>query len=412
MSPNAKDFLVKDTRFWIVRPRINGLNISGLSTLISGSYVGMQLGRSQEKEFSFIALETPPLTGDVPGRVFNLKTPELGSLGVSTPVFFRQLQVGQVVSYELDKWGEFLNVKIFIQEPYDQYVKSDTRFWEASGIDVSLSASGIHVKTESLMSILVGGVAFETPDDSPALTLAAAETTFNLFDNRAEAFKPSVCDPYTYLLVFRQSVRGLTLGAPVQFYGITIGEVTDISPQVDMKTMEGSVKVTVCVDPKRYGVKFMDAPAGENKIEAHTKLIDTLVARGFRGQLNTGNLLTGSLLVSFVISPDAPPATLDWSQDPLQLPVVPDKLDSIEENVAILLKNINQTVTGARGTITNADKLINSANQFIEPNSVMNSELNNMIQQGSGAARALRVLADYLERHPEALIYGKKGEGK
>ena len=410
MSPNAKDLLVKDTKFWVVRPRITGLNISGLGTLISGNYIGMQLGRSQEKELSFVALETPPLTGDVPGRVFTLKTHELGSLDTGAPVFFRQLQAGQVVSYELDKGGEFLNVKIFVQAPYDRYVTPNTRFWEASGIDVSLSASGIHVKTESLMSILAGGVAFETPDNGPSLPPATADITFNLFNDRTEAFKPPVCEPYKYLLVFRQSVRGLAVGAPVQFYGITIGEVTDITTKLDVKTMDGAVYVTISLDPKRYGIKFMDAPADMDPVAAHRKMVETMVSRGFRAELNTGSLLTGSLLVSFAFSTDAPPTTLDWSQDPLQLPTVPDKLDSIEDSVAKLIKNLNDTVVGARSTITSADKLIDSANQLIEPNSVMNAELNNMLQQGGGAARALRVLADYLERHPEALIRGKTGE--
>lgn len=412
MSPNAKDLLVKDTKFWVVRPRITGLNISGLDTLISGNYVGMQLGQSEEKEFSFVALETPPLTGDVPGRVFTLKTTELGSLDIGVPVFFRQLQAGQVVSYELDKAGEFLNVKIFVQAPYDKYVTSDTRFWQASGIDVSLTSSGIHVKTESMMSILAGGVAFETPARDSRLPPAKAETTFNLFSDRTEAFKPPVCNPHTYLIVFKQSVRGLTLGAPVQFYGITIGEVTKITPEVDVKTMESSVNVLICMDPKRYGVKFMDVPPDEDLKSGHRKMVEILVSRGLRVQLNTGNLLTGSLLVSLAFAPDAPAVVLDWAQDPLQLPTVPDKLDSIEDSIAELLKNLNQTVVGARGTITSADKLLDSANQLIEPNSVMSAELNNMLQQGSGAARALRVLADYLERHPEALIRGKAGEEK
>ncbi|HCE42163.1 MAG TPA: mammalian cell entry protein [Lentisphaeria bacterium] len=410
MSPDARELLVKDTKFWVVRPRISGLNVSGLSTLISGNYVGVQLGASEEKEFSFVALETPPLTGDVPGRVFTLKTSELGSLDVGVPIFFRQLQAGQVVSYELDKDGEFLNIKIFVQSPYDKYVNEDTRFWQASGIDVSLTASGIHVKTESMMSILAGGVAFETPDNDPILPPAQEGASFKLFSDRTEAFKPPVCDPHEYLLVFKQSVRGLAVGAPVQFYGITIGEVTNISTELDVKTLDGSVHVEICLDPKRYGVNFMDMAKGEDAKTFHRKMVDTLISRGMRAELDTGNLLTGSLLVSLNFYPEAPAVVLDWSQDPLQLPTVLDKLASIEDSVEILLKNLNQTVVGARGTITNADKMLESANKLIEPNSVMNSELNNMLQQGSGAARALRVLADYLERHPEALIRGKTGE--
>ena len=419
MSPKAKDFLVKDMKFWVVKPRMSGLNVTGLGTLLSGYYIGVQLGESKESERSFTALESPPLTGDVPGRIFVLKTMELGSLGEGTPIFYRQLQAGQVVSYELDKGGEFLNVKIFVQSPYDQYVTPDTRFWQASGIDVSLTAAGLHVQTESVMSILAGGIAFETPVTDSPLPPAGADTAFNLFNDRTDAFKPSAHDPQTYLLVFKQSVRGLTVGAPVELGGITIGEVTKFSPQFDAKTVDFAVPVTVCVDPERYGVKFLDAPAGEDAITTHKKVMDTLVARGLRAELKTGNLLSGSLYVAVDFFPGEPPMSLDWSQNPVQLPTKSGKIDVLEDSITSLLKNLDQTVTNldktvasARGTLTNADNLLGSANQLIEPNSVLDAELNSMLQEGGGAARALRVLADYLERHPEALIRGKTGDAK
>jgi paraquat-inducible protein B len=419
MSPKAKDFLVKDTKFWVVKPRVSGLNITGLGTLISGYYIGVQLGQSKESERNFTALESPPLTGDVPGRIFMLKTMELGSLGEGTPIFYRQLQAGQVVSYELGKDGESLNVKIFVQSPYDQYVTSDTRFWNASGVNVSLTAAGLRVQTESVMSILAGGIAFETPATDSPQPPAATNAQFTLFDDREDAFQPPANDPYNYVLLFKQSIRGLTVGAPVELGGVTIGEVTKISPQFDAKTMEFSVPVTVCVDPERYGVKFMDKPADEDNMTAHRKILDALVARGMRAELKTGNLLSGSLFVAVNFFPDEPQASIDWSQKPVQLPTKSGQLDAVEDSVADLIKNLDKTVTNldktvtsTRGTLTNADKLLDSANQLIEPNSVLDAELNSMLMQGGDAARALRVLADYLERHPEALIRGKTGEAK
>jgi paraquat-inducible protein B len=334
-----------------------------------------------------------------------LKTPELGSLGEGTPIFFRQLSAGQVVSYELDKGGEFLNVKVFVQAPYDQYVSPDTRFWQASGIDLTLSANGLHVQTESVMSILAGGIAFETPATDSPLPPAAADTTFTLFSDRTDAFAPPPHDPQTYLLVFKQSVRGLTVGAPVQLGGITIGEVTQISPQLDAKTMAFTVPVTISVDPQRYGVKFMNAPEGEDMIAVRKKIMDSLVSRGLRAQLKTGSLISGALYVSVDVVPNAPPASLDWSQNPVELPTLSGKIDALEDNVASLLKNLNQTVT-------NADLLLGNANQLIEPNSVLDMELSSLLLQGGDAARSVRLLADYLERHPEALIRGKTGEAK
>src|SRR5262249_36851996 len=217
MAPKTQDFLVDDTHFWVVRPRISGATVSGLGTLISGAYVGMEIGRSKEAKRDFVALAAPPVVGgDVPGRYFVLKTPNLGSLDYGTPIYFRRLQVGEVTAYELDQDGKSLTVKVFVKAPYDQYVTPNTRFWQASGIDVSVSATGLSVQTQSLLSILVGGIAFETPAEGPVLRAADADTVFTLFSDRTEAFKLPARNPQSYLLVFKQSVRGLARGAPVE----------------------------------------------------------------------------------------------------------------------------------------------------------------------------------------------------
>jgi paraquat-inducible protein B len=400
MVPKAKDFLVKDTKFWVVRPQISGLNITGLSTLISGDYIGVELGQSRESERNYVALETPPMVaGDTPGRFFMLKTPELGSLDRGTPIYFRQLQAGQVVSYELNTNGLGMNVRIFVQAPYDQYVTPDTRFWQASGINVSLSASGLRVQTESFMSILAGGIAFETPVTDSPLPPAGADTVFTLSRDRDGAFRPPARDPQTYLLVFKQSsVRGLAPGAPVELGGVTIGEVTEVNPQFDMQTLEFSVPVIISVDPQRFGVRFLNLPGNEDAVTRHKRVMDILVSHGLRAQLRTGSLISGSLYVAVDLFPDASPASVDWSQNPTQLPTLPGKVEAIESSVADLLKNLNQTVT--------------NANKLIEPNSVLDTELINLLNEGGDAARSVRVLADYLERHPEALIRGKTGEAK
>lgn len=433
MTPKSEEFLVKDAKFWVVKPRMSGLNITGLGTLLSGNYIGVQLGESKESERHFVALESPPLTGDVPGTIFTLKTFELGSLGAGTPIYYRQLPAGQVVSYELDKEGRFLNVKIFVESPYNHFVTQDTRFWQASGVDVSLTAAGLHVQTESVMSILAGGIAFESPASETSSPPAEANTEFTLFEDRVTAFQPPPRDPQTYLLVFKQSVRGLSVGAPVEIGGVNVGVVTDISPQFDAKKMEFSVPVTIRVDPQRYGVKFLGWNNDKDNLPIRRKIMDSLVARGLRAELKTGNLLSGSLMVSLSFVPNAPPATLDWSQNPVEVPTVNGGFEAIEDSVASLLKNLDKTVIDSRGTLTNidglvvsldktlgatrgtltnADTLLNHAGTMIAPDSVMNAELNILLQQGGDAARALRILADYLERHPEALIHGKPGEPK
>jgi len=438
MAPKTEDFLVEDTKFWVVRPRISGANVTGLGTLISGAYIGMEIGASKTDRRDFVALETEPvITGETPGRFFILKTPDLGSLDTGTPIYFRRLEVGQVTSYKLDKNGKFLTVQIFVRTPYDQYVNPDTRFWHASGIDVSLSASGLSVQTQSLLSILIGGIAFETPASGELRPPADAYATFTLYADRSQAFEPPPTNPQTYVLIFKDSVRGLSAGAPVEFRGIPIGEVADVRAQIDLKTFKFSVPVTIKLDPRRLGVHVLDVSGGD--LEAlRRQLINSLVSHGVRAQLRTGNLLTGAVYVAFDVFPGTAPVAVDWSQEPVQLPTVPGQLEATEETVENIIKkvdkmplteigdnlnkaiaNLDLTLVTARGTLSsatgaldNTNSLIGNANRVVAPDSVQAQELDNTLQEVSRAARSVRVLADYLERHPEALVRGKKGEAK
>jgi len=432
MAPKTETFLVDDTKFWVVRPRVSGANVTGLGTLISGAYIGMEIGSSKEDRRYFVALETPPvITGDIPGRFFILKTPDLGSLDTGTPIYFRRLQVGQVASYALDQDGKNLTIKAFVQAPYDQYVNPDTRFWHASGFDLSLSASGLTVQTQSVLSILIGGIAFETAATDPVLPPAEANTVFTLFANRTQAFNPPPRNPQTYQLIFKDSVRGLSPGAPVEFRGIPIGEVADVRAQIDLKTFEFLVPVTIHLDPTRLGVRLVDMRSGMDLEAMRRKMIDSLVSHGVRAQLRTGNLLTGAAYVSLDFFPGAPPATVDWSQKPVQLPTQPGQFEATEATVENIIKKLDKvpfqeigedlhkaiaqldkTLVTAQGTLSSAQSTLDNTSNLTGPNSPQVQRLDNTLGEVSRAARSLRVLADYLERHPEALVRGKKGEAK
>ena len=425
MAPKTESFLVDDTNFWVVTPRIAGGTVSGLGTLLSGAYIGMEIGRAKEKRRDFVALAEPPVvTGDVPGRFFMLKTSTLGSLEYGTPIFFRRLQVGEVASYVLDDDGQGLTVKVFVKAPYDQYVTPNTRFWHASGIDLSLTASGLSVQTQSLVSILIGGLAFETPATGPVLPAAAADTVFTLYGDRNEAFQLPARDPQTFQLVFKQSVRGLTVGAPVEFHGIPIGHVVALDAQVDVKTFEFSVPVTVIVDATRFGVKVVELEPGADLATVRRKLLENFVAHGARAQLRSGSLLTGAMYVAIDFFPDASAVTMDWSRKPVEFPTVPGELEGIEASITKIVKKLDTVPIQAIGddlkkaivhldeTLVSARGTFDSATRLVAPDSTLDTELNTTLQELSRAARGLRVLADYLERHPEALVRGKTGEAK
>ena len=425
MAPKTESFLVDDTKFWVVTPRIAGGTVSGLGTLLSGAYIGMEIGQAKEKRRDFVALAEPPVvTGDVPGRFFMLKTSTLGSLEYGTPIYFRRLQVGEVASYVLDDDGQGLTVKVFVKAPYDQYVTPNTRFWHASGIDLSLTASGLSVQTQSLVSILIGGIAFETPATGPVLPAAAADTVFTLYGDRKEAFQLPARDPQTFQLVFKQSVRGLTVGAPVEFHGIPIGHVVALDAQVDVKTFEFSVPVTVIVDATRFGVKVVELEPGADMATVRQKLLENFVAHGARAQLRSGSLLTGAMYVAIDFFPDASAVTMDWSRKPVEFPTVPGELEGIEASITKIVKKLDTVPIQAIGddlkkaivhldeTLVSARGTFDSATRLVAPDSTLDTELNTTLQELSRAARGLRVLADYLERHPEALVRGKTGEAK
>lgn len=465
MAPETEGLLVEDTRFWVVRPRISGANVSGLGTLISGAYIGMEIGRGKQTRSDFTALATPPVvTGGVPGRFLVLKTSNLGSLDSGTPIFFRRLQVGEVASYELDPDGKSLTVKVFVNAPYDQYVRANTRFWHASGIDLSLSADGLTLETQSLLSLLIGGIAFETPATDPVLPGVEADTVFTLFDDREAAFALPPQHPQTFVLLFQQSVRGLAVGAPVELLGIPIGEVTGIHAQFDARTAEFSVPVTIRVDGARLGVKILNRPPGEELAASHQRM-DLLVSHGLRLQLQSANLLTGAMMVTADFFPDAPPFTIDWSQEPVQLPTAPGGLEALESSLTRILKKLESlpieeigadtlkaiadldlAIVSARGAIDHVDDIvvdklgqmpfesigddvrkaiedldatlvsarraIDSVDLLVQPSSALAGEVANTLQGVARAARDLGLLMDYLERHPEALIRGKAGEAK
>jgi paraquat-inducible protein B len=425
MAPKTDAFFVQDTQFWVVRPRISGANVTGLGTLISGAYIGMEIGTSNVRKYNFVALETQPVVSSgVPGRYFVLKAADLGSLDNGTPVFYRRLQVGQVASYALNKNGQFFDVKIFVRTPYDQFVTPDSRFWQASGVDMQLSANGLTVQTQSLMSIMIGGIAFETPDSGKILPAATADREFTLYSNRAQAFEPPPRNPQTYELIFNESVRGLSPGAPVELRGIKIGEVADIRAQVDVKTSSFSVPVTIHLDPQRLGIRVFDLKSGTDLAAARRKLVDSLVAHGVRAQLRTGNLLTGSAFVALDFFPDARPVKIDWSQHPVRLPTVPGQLEATEARINNIVNkfnqlpikqiadNLNKTLGDLDLTLLSARGTLDNANTIVGPTSVQRTELDQTLQEVRRAARSIRVLADYLERHPEALLRGKKGEPK
>jgi paraquat-inducible protein B len=442
LSKDATNLLVDDTRFWVVRPRISGGTVSGIGTLLSGSFIGMDVGTSTKSRRDYVGLESPPVfASGVPGREFILKGADMGSLDIGSPIYFRRLQVGQITSYKLDDNGKGVTMHVFVNAPYDKYVQSDTRFWQASGIDVSLDATGVKVNTESLVAILIGGLAFQSPDDTADQPEADASTEFSLFSDRTEAMKRHDRIVDHYVLNFKESVRGLTVGAPVDFLGIVVGEVEAIHTRFDPVTKQFSIPVDIKLFPERFTSRFASGTVGGRLATDadRQQFAQALVDHGLRAQLRTGNLLTGQLYVALDFFPNAPKAKVDWSSSPPAMPTVAGGLQSLQDSVTTLIAKLNKIPFEAIGndahqTLRDAGALLkrldtevapqatqalvaaktalDSANNALQPDSALSQNTGDAMKELARTAAAFRTLADYLERHPEALIRGKLEDKK
>ncbi len=449
----AEDFLSVNTRFWVIRARVGVSGVSGLGTLFSGAYITLDPGNPGNKTHHFKGLEHPPLvTTDLPGRQFLLKADSLGSLDVGSPVYYRKIQAGQVVAYDLAEDGHTIVFKIFINAPYHAFVYQNTRFWNASGFDVKLDTQGVQIDTESLVSILIGGIAFGIPQAEAPATPAEPEAVFRLFKNIDKAKERTYWVKNKSILYFNESVRGLDIGAPVEFYGIQMGEVIDVKLVFDKEKKEFRIRVVVEMEVERFfeaGFVGSDAERQE--------LFESLLDRGFRAQLKTGNLLTGKQIIKLDFFPDAPPAKVTMEDGISVFPTVPtpmeeistkfmnilQKIDSLpmeqigndlrdtvhsakqiaeSPDIIASIRNLNATleetrllVSELRTTVTpqisemleEARQSLANAEQMLDADAPLQVKMDSALEEISGAARSLRLLMDYLGRHPESLLRGK-----
>jgi paraquat-inducible protein B len=256
----------------------------------------------------------------VPGRQLTLRSEDIGSLDIGSPVYYRRLQVGQVAAYALEDNGKAVRVSIFINAPYDRFVSAASRFWHASGIDVALDAEGVRLKTESLVSLAIGGIAFATPQEEAEPAPITSDLVFELYRSQALAFKSPDRIADSFALVFNQSVRGLQPGAPVDFRGIVVGEVAAIHTQYDPQSERISIPVEIRVYPERFTSRLLGGAPKSGRLGKDGKFIARLVERGMRAQLRTASLLTGQLYVALDFFPDAPRAKVDFAHSPPELP--------------------------------------------------------------------------------------------
>jgi paraquat-inducible protein B len=424
MEHATESLLHADSRFWVVRPRVGLGGVSGLGTLLSGAFVAVDPVLTGAPSRDFSGLEEPPQTPlDAPGLKLHLSAESLGSISVGSPVSYDGLVVGRIEAYELLGEGQGLGIDAYVEPEYASRVHEGTRFWNSSGLDVSFGAAGLKFSSESLASLLTGGVEFDTSPDAVASPVARSGATYHLFPSRAASLEVFT-DKHEAVMYFTGSLRGLEPGAPVEIRGIRLGTVTSFG--LEDKTIDKALsRVVIDIEPERIGRTLKP---GETMQDRLTRLIGA----GLRARLETSSLLTGALLVDVIVDPSQP-AVLHNVPGELEIPTVASESEALAasaDQLPALVTDMRSAIAGlaalvgssdaqhlagdirdvgvaARGALERADATIASIQTLLAQQSDLQLRVASAMDEISSGMRSMRQLADTLDRQPESLIKGK-----
>lgn len=340
LNSGMQKLLHNDSVFWVVKPQVGREGISGLGTLLSGAYIELQPGTKGSVPAQYPLLDSPPLASpDAKGIRILLESSKAGQLSPGDPVLFRGYRVGSVETSTFDTQKRRITYQLFINAPNDRLVTTNVRFWKDSGIAVDLTSAGMRVEMGSLSTLFGGGVSFDIPEGLDLGEPVANKTEYHLFDDQKSIQDSVFTEHIDYVMFFKDSVRGLQPGAPVEFRGIrlgTVGKVPFFIPGLKQRLNDDyRIPVEVRVEPQR----LINQLGGDPNIRAH---IDDLINRGLRGSLKTGNLVTGALYIDLDFYPKAPPRgkIQEFNGYPI-IPTISGGLAQIQQRLMDALDKIN-----------------------------------------------------------------------
>ena len=445
LNRGAAKLAASDSRFWVERPRVGVGGVSGLGTLLSGAYIGVDHGASKDTADHFKGLEKPPgIMHDQVGRRFRIDTVDAGSLSVHTPVYLRRQQVGSISALELSADGTRVAIEVFIDSPYDRVITDTTVFWNTSGLDIAIDATGLRLNTQSLASVVAGGIAFGSRPGDPPGRPVAENAKFPLFDDRAHAMARPDPSQLPLAMRFHQPLRGIGIGAQIDFEGVRVGQVDAMNLGYDVASHSFYSDVDATVYPERLGAAYKAlVEEGQRRGKTGPEMLQALVARGLRAQLRSGNFLTGQFFIALTWFPDQ--RGKDGVTDRPGVWVIPTErggTDQIQDQVESIVAKIDKipfdaigndtrdTMRAATSLLGHVDRdVVPSAQQLVgqagaamlavreavnalrdnvaAPDSAIQQTTRSTLEQLENAARSLRGLADYLQHHPESILRGR-----
>ncbi|NOH63115.1 intermembrane transport protein PqiB [Vibrio sp. RE88] len=371
MTKDAERMLHSDTLFWVVEPRIGKEGISGLETLLSGSYIQIQPGESQIDQDEFVVLDTPPVAPPhAKGIRVVLSHPLAGKLDIGDPVIYQGFTAGRVEKVEVDIEKKSAKYQLFIFEPFDELVKTDSRFWLNSGVDLRLDAQGFNVRIDSIEALIGGGVSFDVLDRSkPSQTVTTQNQEFTLYEDFQSVKEDQFDRSIEFIVMFDETLRGLTQGASVEFRGLKIGSVSKV-PLRGVSIKDGfdipKIPVLIKLEPQRV---FEDSDNLSD--EQLMQQIQMEFQKGLRARLSAGSLLTGALFIDVDYDEQAieyEPSMFD------HYPVFPDspsELAEIQASIATMLNKVNElplneTVVTLNRSLSQLETSLSSAQKVMD----------------------------------------------
>ena len=447
LNANMQKLLHGDTVFWVVKPQVGREGISGLGTLLSGAYIELKPGSKGGVRDDYQLLDSPPLAPpDAKGIRVVLDSKKAGQLTPGDPVLFRGYRVGSVETSVFDPQKRTMSYQLFINAPNDRLVTSNVRFWKDSGIAVDLTAAGMRVEMGSLTTLFSGGVSFDVPDGIDLGQPVAEKAEFDLYDNQRSIQESLYTEHKDFLLFFKDSIRGLQPGAPVEFRGMRLGTVSKVPffmPGLRQALNEDyRIPVLIRIEPERIASQMGESP------DILTNLPE-LLKQGLRGSLKTGNLVTGALYVDMDFVSKPPPITgiREFGGYSI-IPTVSSGLAQIQQRLMDTLDKINnlplnpmleqatgtlaesqRTMRRLQTTLDNLNKLtasqsvqqlpqdmqktlreLNRSMQGFQPGSAAYNKMVADMQRLDQVLRELQPVLQTLNQKSNALVFEAKGK--
>jgi len=395
LNKNTDPLLKEDSAFWVVKPRVGKEGISGLSTILSGGHIEVSPGQSDIVKYDFIGLETPPVTpAGTPGLRITLNSDDEFAFTTGDPIVYKGLTIGRFEKVKFNFEERVVYYDAFIEEPYHQLVTQNTRFWNTSGLRLDLSSDGISVQTGNVETLLTNGITFGVPDGMLPGPQATESDIFRIYSDLDKASATKYIHSVEYIMLVSTSIRGLEIGAPIEYRGVNVGKVLNTNFQMTEQTslLEDDLKIAVLLSMQPGMIGLPDTQMSSDGMRMQT---DQWIRKGLKASLATGNILTGSLFVELQHFPEQPIDSVTSQNGYNIIPTIQDNFGQITNKASDFIDKLNKLPLEALTLDT--QQVLKDLSTTLNELNVTSNKVNGLVDQ-TQAAKLPAQLQDTLEK--------------